>query len=124
MATANERQVGGEHYKGSDYQHWDWVQELQMEYLPATATKYVARWRRKNGKQDLEKALHYIDKAEECGVREANPFNKHKDKMAPFWRFVLENRLNMVDAVICYYIMEAEWEAARLAVSELLTQTA
>lgn len=58
---ANDKQVGGDHYQ-SGYQHWDFVCETQMHYLIACATKYIIRHRKKNGKQDLEKAIHYIEK--------------------------------------------------------------
>lgn len=54
-------QVGGNHYQ-ADYQHWDWAAETQLGYLEGNATKYVSRWRKKNGRQDLEKALSYIKK--------------------------------------------------------------
>lgn len=58
---ANEIQVGGEHYRSS-FQHWDFVQMLQISYLPAQIDKYLTRWRKKNGLQDLEKAGHFLDK--------------------------------------------------------------
>ena len=61
----SDRQVGGLHYK-SEYQHWDWAIDLQLGYLESAATKYITRWRGKNGVQDVEKALHYIQKAEEA----------------------------------------------------------
>ena len=54
-------QEGGDHYQ-AEYQHWDWVIDMEMPYLPACATKYVTRWWKKNGLQDLEKAMTYIDK--------------------------------------------------------------
>lgn len=65
---ANDRQVGGAHYQGHEYQHWDWVCDIGLNYLLACATKYVARWRDKNGMQDLQKAMHYLAKAEERGI--------------------------------------------------------
>lgn len=58
---ANEKQIGGEHYK-STYQHWDFVKHTMLDYLPAQITRYVARWRKKDGIKDLEKALHYVEK--------------------------------------------------------------
>ena len=67
MTSVNEIQIGGDHYK-STYQHWDLVVDTGMPYLIGCTTKYVARWRKKNGKQDLEKANHYISKAKERGV--------------------------------------------------------
>lgn len=58
---ANEHQVGGEHYN-SKFQHWDFVLLLNLPYLPAQVTRYVARWRKKHGLEDLKKAAHYMDK--------------------------------------------------------------
>lgn len=62
QSEANRHQVGGTHYKTS-YEHWDWVLKLGVGYLEGNATKYVARWRRKGGLEDLRKALHYVNKA-------------------------------------------------------------
>ena len=72
---ANDRQEGGDHYAG-DYQHWDWVTDIGLHYLLGCASKYVCRWRKKNGQEDLKKALHYLEKAQEREVPPtAGPFN-------------------------------------------------
>lgn len=60
--TANDKQVGGQHYKGSTFQHWDLIDQHGIGYLEGCATKYVSRWRKKNGEEDLQKALHYVEK--------------------------------------------------------------
>lgn len=54
-------QIGGDHYQ-AEYQHWDWAAETQLGYLEGNATKYISRWHKKGGVQDLEKALSYIKK--------------------------------------------------------------
>lgn len=60
---SNQRQVGGSHYGGKAVQHWDWaVVNFGPGYLAAAVTKYVARWRQKDGRRDLEKAIHYLEK--------------------------------------------------------------
>lgn len=64
---ANDYQVGGRHYV-KHYQHWDMVCDVKMPYLLACATKYVSRWKEKNGVQDLRKSIHYIQKADELGI--------------------------------------------------------
>lgn len=64
---ANERQVGGNHYKFG-YEHWDWVLILNLTYLEGNTTKYVTRHRKKDGLKDLQKALHYLDKIMEWGM--------------------------------------------------------
>ena len=59
----NGYQIGGSHYnKMGAYQHWDLVIDTSMNYLLGCATKYIARWKDKNGVEDLRKAIHYIGK--------------------------------------------------------------
>jgi hypothetical protein len=59
--SANETQVGGNHYQ-SKIQHWDYVIENDLDYFQAQITKYVTRWKKKNGTQDLKKARHFLEK--------------------------------------------------------------
>lgn len=63
----NEIQIGGTHYR-KKYQHWDFVCDTKMPYVLACATKYISRWKDKNGVEDLRKSLHYIQKAEDRGI--------------------------------------------------------
>lgn len=61
--SANEKQIGGSHYKTkSGHEHWDVVTEHDLNYFEGQITKYVMRCRKKNGKEDLEKALHFLEK--------------------------------------------------------------
>lgn len=61
MSGANGRQVGGSHY-AAPIQHWDYVAANDLDYFQGQITKYVVRWRKKGGIQDLEKARHFLDK--------------------------------------------------------------
>lgn len=54
-------QVGGGHYKGLKIQPIQYIHANSLGYCEANVVKYISRWREKNGKQDLEKAKHYID---------------------------------------------------------------
>lgn len=65
--AANERQVGGEHYKGFEYHNipiepWDVVRIFGLGYLDGTALVYLLRWRAKGGVEDIEKAIHTLQK--------------------------------------------------------------
>lgn len=60
---ANDRQVGGSHYKHEGaVEHWDIVAQWNLDYFQGQITKYVMRWRQKGGIQDLEKARHFLEK--------------------------------------------------------------
>jgi hypothetical protein len=64
MTKANDRQVGGDHYRknGSEVQHWDYARMKNFDFFQYQITKYVERWKDKNGIIDLEKARHFLDK--------------------------------------------------------------
>jgi hypothetical protein len=61
--TANNKQHGGNHYKKyGDLQPWDVVIAWNLGYLEGTALKYIARWKDKNGVEDIQKAIHFLEK--------------------------------------------------------------
>jgi Protein of unknwon function (DUF3310) len=68
MTPADNTQVGGAHYKATSYDHWNYAIDARLPYLEGQITKYVDRHARKNGKQDLEKALHFAQKLRECAL--------------------------------------------------------
>jgi hypothetical protein len=66
MSEVNKQpQVGGTHYRGqsrSGQQHWDVAADFNLDYFQGVITKYVMRWREKNGLEDLRKARQFLDK--------------------------------------------------------------
>ena len=60
--SANERQVGGDHYKKGGEEHWDRAWRLKYDPFQYIITKWVERWRDKGGVEDLHKARHALDK--------------------------------------------------------------
>lgn len=61
--SANDKQIGGNHYKKGGEEHWDRQWRLfGRGYFIGCITKYVERYHEKNGIQDLEKAKHFIEK--------------------------------------------------------------
>lgn len=65
MGSANDRMVGGTHYKAKsgEEEHWDRVYRLYGPgYFVGNITKYVERYHKKDGVKDLEKAAHYVQK--------------------------------------------------------------
>lgn len=62
MSHANARQVGGTHYQAAEIQPWDFIIANGLGYLEGCIVKYVTRWQRKDGIQDLAKAQHYLEK--------------------------------------------------------------
>jgi hypothetical protein len=59
--SSASRQIGGDHYKGTSIQSWDVFLDWGLDPWACNVIKYVQRHRKKAGKQDLEKAKHYLE---------------------------------------------------------------
>ncbi len=60
MSKASEVQVGGDHYSSFAIQPSEFIYRNGLNFLEGSAVKYICRHRKKAGKQDIEKAIHYL----------------------------------------------------------------
>ena len=61
MSDPYDKQVGGDHYQTMKIQPAEFVNKNKLLFAEGNAIKYICRHVNKGGKQDLEKAKHYID---------------------------------------------------------------
>ena len=54
------KQVGGSHYKKYKIQPSRFINDNKILFAEGNAIKYICRHQDKGGRQDLEKAIHYI----------------------------------------------------------------
>ena len=62
--STDRKQVGGSHYQLA-IQPVDYIMENGLDYLQGNVIKYVTRYKDKNGVEDLDKAIHYIEMIKE-----------------------------------------------------------
>lgn len=55
-----DSQVGGNHYKDTSIQPVEYIKANGLDYFEGNAVKYITRHRIKGGKDDLLKAIHYL----------------------------------------------------------------
>jgi len=60
VESVRDHQVGGDHYQKS-IQPWDIFLAWGLDPWAANVVKYILRFPHKNGKEDLEKAKHYVE---------------------------------------------------------------
>ena len=60
--TANDMQIGGDHYMDKTIQPWDYIVSNDLGFLEGNIIKYITRWNYKGGVEDLRKAQHYLAK--------------------------------------------------------------
>jgi len=61
MSKVYEKQIGGSHYQKFKIQPSKFVIENELLYPEGCAIKYIIRHRLKGKKQDLLKAIHFIE---------------------------------------------------------------
>ena len=61
MKNPYDKQIGGSHYQKFKIQPSKFVIENELLYPEGCVIKYILRHRLKGKKQDLEKAIHFIE---------------------------------------------------------------
>lgn len=61
--AASMKQVGGDHYKTMGIQPSDFIDSNKLGWYEGNAVKYICRHKVKGGKEDLLKAIHYLELA-------------------------------------------------------------
>lgn len=121
--SANDRQVGGDHYRSTGMQHWDFAAACYGSgYFKGCITKYVSRWRKKGGIADLHKALHFMQKLREIdwhvfGWETTRP----STKMIAV-KYILDNALGPHETDIVRAITVGDLELAEKELTALITE--
>ena len=58
---ANKKQVGGKHYMKYKIQPIEFITQNNIPFIEGNVIKYLLRYKDKNGIQDLDKCIHYIE---------------------------------------------------------------
>ena len=56
-----DKQIAGSHYKKFAIQPSKFVNDNKLLFAEGNAIKYICSHSQKNGKEDLEKSMHYIE---------------------------------------------------------------
>lgn len=59
--TASKKQVGGDHYRSLPIQPGKFIRANGIGWYEGNAIKYICRHKQKGERQDIEKAIHYLE---------------------------------------------------------------
>ena len=74
--SSYKKQIGGSHYKNMKIQPSKFINDNKLLFAEGNAIKYICRHAHKGGKEDLKKAIHYIEMIIERDYQESNPLDK------------------------------------------------
>jgi len=69
----SDDQVGGRHYKDMAIQPAEFCQKNKLNFCESAAIKYICRHGSKNGKEDIKKAIHFLELLREWDYGETEP---------------------------------------------------
>lgn len=124
--TANDVQIGGDHYKQKAIQPWDYIISNNLPFLEGCIIKYVSRWQDKGGVDDLRKAQHFLAKLIETQV--STQADRQPEQLELFVDYVeplLTARTTLralEDKLLAGKVEEARELCITLAVSAYLTE--
>ena len=72
-----KKQIGGSHYLKMKIQPSEFANKNNLPFAEGNAIKYICRHKYKGGKEDLEKAKHYIEMIEKRDYTE--PYDATED---------------------------------------------
>jgi len=61
VEPVTEKQIGGDHYKNMAITPTEYIVANDIRWSEGNVIKYISRHEAKNGRQDVEKALHYCE---------------------------------------------------------------
>ena len=59
--AALDTQIGGNHYKSMAIQPTEYIQRNKLGWCEGNIIKYASRHKSKNGREDIEKVIHYAN---------------------------------------------------------------
>lgn len=61
ILKATERQIGGNHYKSFAIAPIEFITKNKLSFIQGCIIKYICRFDKKNGIEDLDKIIHYCE---------------------------------------------------------------
>ena len=58
-AFPQDKQIGGSHYKTFVIQPYEFISKNDLSFFQGNVVKYVCRYQRKGGAEDIKKIIHY-----------------------------------------------------------------
>ncbi len=59
--SAYKKQIGGNHYQNMKIQPSKFINDNRLQFAEGNAIKYICRHSTKGGKEDVLKAIHYLE---------------------------------------------------------------
>lgn len=115
--SALDNQVGGSHYM-SDYQPIQYASDCKYNAIQLNVLKYATRHKKKNGLEDLKKAIQYCELADVCPFPDTSEWDGDRAT-----RYVHANE--MKEPIGLYFLWQLDscnWEVVKRCLLKLIVE--
>lgn len=120
MSALNTQQ-GGTHYI-SEYQPIEFINDYNLNFVQGNILKYVVRHKKKNGVEDLRKAMHYCDLGQTLKFK-SNSVWWDGDKSGKVDRFIFANGLrNPVGMYFIWHLCRNRLDKCKECIEKLIEE--
>lgn len=105
-STNNE--IGGSHYKDCKFQPIELIKLYRMNFFQGNIVKYVTRFRKKNGREDLRKAIHYAQLGMELAPENTAIYNG--SYWSVLYEYASDNELPELTVFILMLTLKQHWK--------------
>ena len=117
MEKSLEIQVGGAHYKSMKMQPVELIVKCNLDFFQGNFVKYISRYKNKNGREDLEKCLHYIQLRKELiGCKCTRCVAKH------IKLYCNKNEFSEIVAQAIFHMVLADYDKAEEFVKQIIEE--
>lgn len=122
MTEVLQKQVAGDHYKKHEFQPIELFAQLNLNSFQGNITKYITRYRDKNGRIDLEKVIHYAELGRELSPTNFTRILPAEGVESTLNRYVYVNRMHPVQTLVMFYMAEQRWDDIIKVTTTLITE--
>lgn len=112
-----KEQVGGAHYKSLPIQPIEFIADQGLNFFEGNILKYLCRYNKKNGDEDLDKAIHYCCLAVNLSIAPSKTYSKLALRM-----FCMVNDLDNFVYTAITHVLKGSWSGAINIINELKEQ--
>ena len=114
-------QIGGNHYLQFKFQPTDFIHKIDLNFCQGNVIKYVCRYKFKNGKEDLFKALHYAEMLKDYYLKGyPSRFILTDINKAVVMDFIYANELLHVQSRVIHSVVKNDYNFTIQAIKELI----
>lgn len=103
-----KEEVGGDHYVKMGMQPLELIVPLKCNFIQGCIIKYISRYKKKNGEEDIRKCIHYARLASELGDKKSVSDSRLSGLLN---LYINKNKMTLEQRAVITAALHSDWFA-------------